>query len=326
MKHGLRPLLVVAVLGLLAAALGAQVPDNARYVGSRMCITCHRATDREVTTKYVEGRMANALIEVNMDNEEQVDKYLVCDFTDAPFTRDDIAWILATGENEQAYMDADFQVLPAKWIVAENRWQEIPAVDGFTECVPCHSTDFNTEERTFRVAGVGCESCHGPGSVHQTAAPANKLTTILQPNTLDAHTSSMVCGQCHSKGRSTDGTSPFPIGYKPGANLDDFMVQEEVTGPGQNQQYTDLVGTQHWENEVGCLTCHDPHGDTGNPAQLHQPINDTCLSCHADTVTDIPTHAAEHNVEAAADATCATCHMPEGRHLFDSAVAAETAG
>lgn len=315
------------VLVALAATMQAAVPENAKYSGSRMCIACHRATHKDVVTRYVDSPMANALIGIEDAEEEKIDAYLKGDFSTAPFTKEDVAWILASGVHQQAYLDADFNVLPAKWIVATKTWEATPAVDAITNCIPCHSTNVDTDARTFKVAGVGCESCHGPGSVHNTAAADKKMETIVQPRDLDQHVSSAICGACHSRGHAKDDPAlPYAKGFMPEQDLNEYFVHDTVTGPGLNQQYTDLINTKHWENGIGCISCHDPHGNTDNIAQLKKGINETCLECHADTVTDIATHAAANQVTPPADATCATCHMPEGRHLFDKSVADAVTG
>lgn len=65
------------------------------------------------------------------------------------------------------------------------------------ECVVCHVVGleseggFVTERETPALAGVGCESCHGPGSAH-VLDPKQK--TVGQPRT--------TCAKCHTPERS----------------------------------------------------------------------------------------------------------------------------
>ncbi len=64
---------------------------------------------------------------------------------------------------------------------------------------------------------------------------------------------------------------------------------------------------------MSCISCHDPHGDKSKAApQLRQPVNDLCLVCHEPAIGSLK----EHAPDAPADATCATCHMPDGSHKF----------
>ena len=72
-------------------------------------------------------------------------------------------------------------------------------------CVVCHVTGFKLaggypgadSAATASLSAVGCESCHGPGSVHVTSAFSGKKTTIVRA------VSEKVCTQCH-----TEQTSP----------------------------------------------------------------------------------------------------------------------
>ena len=67
-------------------------------------------------------------------------------------------------------------------------------------CVVCHVTGYRLaggypaadSARTAAVANVGCESCHGPGGAHFTAAPAEKKQTIV------GKVSAGTCVQCHT--------------------------------------------------------------------------------------------------------------------------------
>lgn len=78
------------------------------------------------------------------------------------------------------------------------------SADKTDECVQCHVTGFKKpggypqadSTKNATVAMVGCESCHGPGSAHVTAAKAEKKATIKRPT-------EETCKGCH-----TDKTSP----------------------------------------------------------------------------------------------------------------------
>jgi predicted CXXCH cytochrome family protein len=306
-----------AILGILslAVAVHGQVAMAERtYIGTKWCIGCHRHKHEGIVKKYVDSPMAKTMAEAKDDNVKG-------DFAKAPIKRADVAYVLAAGEHQQAYLDKDMKVLPAKWIVKDKKWVDTPAVDATKNCVGCHMTAYDHKAETYKALGIGCEMCHGPGSAHKAAsAVADRKKNIVIPNEIDKKASAMICGQCHSAGKSKDGAVPWAAGYRPGDNLNAFFNHAEVKGPGANQQYTDLVKTKHYGKGVVCETCHDPHGETGHPAQLKASINDTCLKCHKAKVGDIPTHAAKQKVTAPAGATCATCHMPEGRHLFDKSV------
>jgi predicted CXXCH cytochrome family protein len=65
---------------------------------------------------------------------------------------------------------------------------------------------------------------------------------------------------------------------------------------------------------ITCSTCHDVHG-TGNYAQLRQPADKLCLSCHAPGSSNGPRAATieqhTHHKEGSAGSRCIECHMPK---------------
>lgn len=302
----LMSLLLVAVVGR------GQVPADATYSGDRMCLLCHKQLNAEIVERYPQSGMANAMAEATDDN-------VVADFADAPFDRALVKYIFGAGKYQQAYLDAVYQVLPGKWIVADQAWKAFPAQDGVTECLGCHVTNMQPETKTFTHMGVGCESCHGPGSVHNRAmGAAAKDGSIVNPSELDEQRASMICGQCHAPGRSTDGTTAYPQGYLPGQDLDEHYDIRTPDGPGMNQQFEDLRHSPaHWEAGIGCVTCHDPHGETGHEYQLKDEITALCMSCHEPHLNSLEEHVTANGGTVTEGMTCATCHMPEGRHLFD---------
>ncbi|HID07879.1 MAG TPA: hypothetical protein EYP10_12120 [Armatimonadetes bacterium] len=110
----------------------------------------------------------------------------------------------------------------------------------------------------------------------------------------------------------------------PSDDLTQYFVDSKPTKAGRNQQFSELLQSPgHWKAGVVCTTCHDPHGNTKQPVQLKQPINELCLNCHkaqaAKKITDPTAHMKEHG--GSADSKCSDCHMPNGRHLFEKGLA-----
>jgi hypothetical protein len=155
---------------------------------------------------------------------------------------------------------------------------------------------------------VGCESCHGPGSLH----PANAFLSdkkILNPAKLTDNDRKLeVCGQCHFRGFSNNSTYEYPWdenankSYLPGEILSGFITNkpgvwpDNVTARQHHQQFQEFLTNKHYTNpfqKLNCMTCHDPHKAPGD----HQVVdslqvgadkfkvsnkdNTLCLSCHA---------------------------------------------
>jgi len=155
---------------------------------------------------------------------------------------------------------------------------------------------------------VGCEMCHGPGSLH----PANAFGTdkkIVNPaNLADYDRQLEVCGQCHYRGSSSTGTFEFAWDdvsnhiYQPGEVLANYITNKPgvwpdgITAKQHHQQYQEFLTSKHATNpylKLNCFTCHDPHRAAGDH-QLRDSLkvesdafkvenddNTLCLACHA---------------------------------------------
>jgi len=316
-----RKLMVVA-LSAAAASMLMLTPQSrgdvhsATYKGTKLCMMCHKATHKSIVDGYQKTAHPRAL-----GDPAQI----VADFTgNDQFAKDQVAYVLGSGDDEQAYLDKDYKVLPAIWRTKEKKWvalqvwdqasssfKQVTTADAKTECLGCHTTGYDAAAGTYVEAGVGCERCHGPGSEHIAAAAADRKKAIVNPVNLPPDRQAMICGQCHSVGRDTSGKYAFPVSFRPGDDLNAVFVQGKPTGPGRQQQYTDWLTSKHAEKGTICEKCHDPHGTTGKDYQL---LNDTiplCFGCHpADKLPAGPQHAADTKMN------CSACHMPGGRHTF----------
>jgi predicted CXXCH cytochrome family protein len=305
-------LLAIAVqipFGLSPRAYGA---EGAKYMGPKLCVACHRGTHSEVIEAVSGSTHQRAMWKVE---DEDKDHPLVADFaSDPPFPKEKIAYVLGVGRKYQSYLDADLQVLPGEWFVKDDAWRPRDAVDATRECLGCHTTGFDPETKEWAAPGVTCEMCHGPGSVH--AASADKNETIVRPQSLDPARRVMICGQCHSQGKSKDGAYAFPAAYYPGDDLGQYFVLDaEVDPDAVNTQYNELVqGAKHLAGGTVCTTCHEAHGSVeGLPRQLRAATNDLCLNteCHGGELS-----GAQHEPAALQAVTCSICHMPKGKHSF----------
>jgi len=302
--------IVLAVFGLAALAQDVWDIHKATYKGYAMCKMCHQNLEKSKAFVPLFDKTAHP----KAMQKASAEGAIVGDFSASPpFAKDKVAWVLGKGRNRQAYLDANFQVLPGTWDVKGKMWLPATAADGATQCIACHTTGFDPATKKFLAEGVQCESCHGPGSDHM--GNSGKKEFIVNPNNLDKQKQAMDCGQCHSAGKDPTGKFAHPVGFRPGDDLTKFFVDAKPTAPGNNQQYSEYVTSKHAQVGINCETCHDPHTAASGKGQLKKPVNELCLGCHAGKVTDMKTHAPQ----AAADATCASCHMPEGQHTFKKA-------
>jgi predicted CXXCH cytochrome family protein len=175
---------------------------------------------------------------------------------------------------------------------------------GDASCAECHANitkDFPTAAHArLKAHGgnaqeMGCESCHGPGSVHNQSGGARN--TIINPRR-DAET----CLTCHMDMKARFNAPhhhPVENGKVSCGDCHNPHKGQAVKGGGTSmraesdtciQCHTAQRGPFVFEHEgirEGCTTCHDPHGSV-NDKMLVARNNNLCLKCHfqAHTTTD----------------------------------------
>ncbi len=202
------------------------------------------------------------------------------------------------------------------WTGIGQRWN--------TMCAECHSTNVRKNfdpvtqqyRTTFSEISVGCEACHGPGSVHIHLAKSYSLfwdrkrgygLARLKGESPDPQIEA--CAFCHSRRRVLDESMsvarsffdrcafelPSPQSYFP-----DGQVLDEVYEIGSFWQ------SRMYHQKIRCSDCHDPH-----TARLKHSGNAVCTSCHQHPAGryDSPSH--HHHVPGSPGALCVDCHMPE---------------
>ena len=128
---------------------------------------------------------------------------------------------------------------------------------------------------------VGCESCHGPGSLHAEAAGDKSnpgFATLKDFKKAPAAEANAACLTCHKSG-------------------DQFYWEHGA----------------HARASVSCIKCHDPHhAKSGNEgALLTAPdVNQLCVSCHKDKKAAMSRSA--HMPLREGGMTCVSCHNPHG--------------
>jgi len=259
-----------------------------------------------------------------------------------------IAYVFGGNWNQhfEAKVGDAYYPTPMRWVVEDKQWitkpfnafwwiadgtpdgrpkkpEEMPkAKTGDANCDGCHTTGFSVKknqdngrwEGSKVELGIGCEACHGPGSVHVTTK--NK-GDIINPVKLNAIQQNQVCGQCHSRVTNKDEKDlSYPLGFKPGdSDLDQRVTYWNYTSNPKNfwanefssknrQQYHDVQFGTHTKAGVTCVTCHDTHSTQKDNAQLRAEKNALCAQCH-----QINAEMYKDSAMAKADTGCTDCHM-----------------
>ncbi|NDJ85774.1 MAG: hypothetical protein GYB66_07805 [Chloroflexi bacterium] len=291
---------------LISSLIHAQDDDEeAEFVGTRECSGCHADTARA----HADTAHALALQEVERDKDPILADFeqggdlltLVLPGEDEarPVTAEDVVLAIGSGRRLQAYaIEVDrneYMVLPAKWSTQDAEWIAFtpadewpaPAYDFVQNCAGCHTVGLNVRRGRWEDAGVSCESCHGPGSVHAEVAeeagdsPSDRELEELR-TTINSGTDPQICGQCHNRGVEPDDNHPFPVDYLPG---DDLLAEDVFSiylPPDES----------HW-------------WPTGHAAMPNMQYNEWFISGHATALTSI-----QDNPDAANE-SCLQCHSAD---------------
>ena len=213
------------------------------------------------------------------------------------------------------------------------------------ECLDCHTTGLRVSfDRTshkfstaFADAGVGCESCHGPGGRH---ADSMDKRDIVQPAKLDRERGLAVCAQCHGPRNPLFPVLDAEHHFRPGDRYGDFFQPlVVVNGSGRSGEffadgrpksssfeYQALIQSRcYLQGGATCLSCHTaPHNDhaadelkrpPGAKKDLAAVADASCKGCHAALAADVAAHS--HHRGAAALQQCLELFGPARRRDTD---------
>ncbi len=247
-----------------------------------------------------------------------------------------------------AFPGGRLQCLTVAWDVPKKRWFSLypgqriattdwlhwtrPAANWNTMCSECHSTavrkryDMATDtfQTTWSEIAVGCESCHGPGSIHDAWAKKPAMARAPLPDagfpvkTKDMSQREVVslCMPCHA--RRSELKDLGVLGGEPLDTMLPVTLAEGLYSPDgqildEDYEYHSFLQSKMFEKGVKCSDCHDVHA-----AKRYKEGNDLCLKCHRADTYDAPSHHFHKKTvdgKPSAGALCVSCHMP-GRNYM----------
>ena len=206
---------------------------------------------------------------------------------------------------------------------------------GIETCAACHAKEYKEFQKSTHarisvpngMGAQGCETCHGPGSLHAEAGGGRGVGGIINPRK-DPST----CFQCHLD-KKVQFRLPFhhPLLEGKMSCADCHSAHGEEVRPWSATSLKDINeacfkchkdqrGPFVWEHEAlreGCTTCHQVHGSINDKMLIARDSN-LCLRCH--TQMNFPTIGKSSHATRLPQGTCfsAGCHTaPHGSNFDD---------
>ncbi len=203
-------------------------------------------------------------------------------------------------------------------------------------CLGCHSQDPHIraflkyspmarkgDQRT-PMAGVGCETCHGPSAAHVASrskgGDVEPAVVFSGPHASPVEQLNEQCMNCHEGGQrinwvgskmQNDGVACVSC-HTVHVAKDPVLVKKTqpfVCFACHQQQRAESLEYSHHpiqEGLVACSDCHNPHGSAGPYALKEFSVNETCYNCHQDKRGPM---LWEHQPVRE---DCTNCHNPHG--------------
>jgi hypothetical protein len=284
------------------------------YVGSKGCKKCHEEMyigwENTLHSKVVQNVKENPYAAqgdfTSPDVKEYLQKHEVTHTIGSHWDQRYLTKI----KDEYYIFPFSWSIVTKRWVILNNfeakYWKRMPYSK---YCIGCHTTNYNPEDKSYSEHRIGCEACHGPGEEHVKSEGDISLT--VNPAKLSEVRSDMICAACHVKGEDKSGTYTFPIGFKPGENLADYMsVTSILHEEGETAEDVIVRVFNNWKEQRKSPKSCDVCG-INKPKNVAPHVNDSgtstddfCFGCHdfKDKLNEHTHHLKE------TDMICSDCH------------------
>lgn len=187
----------------------------------------------------------------------------------------------------------------------QEAWAE---ADNDSACLQCHTTGYDPETGTYMQAGVSCLACHYP------------IVSNHPDQMMPTDVSSRLCADCHVETFAEWEQSAHGDADLACSNCHNPHTTDLRTGSMQDlcqNCHGDKAGvyltTEHAQNGLACTTCHLQTSDAtmgeGHGSRTHTFTvgNDTCQSCHHDSIHNIESGMAMTTLDVFEPSETAPC-------------------
>ena len=254
--------------------------------------------------------------------------------------RQKVDYVVGSGQHTNSHIfnvNGYLHQAPITFYTQKGKWDMAPGFEQGSnsrfkrmiqlECMTCHNglPDFasNSENKYHNIkAGIDCERCHGPGSIHvlarQTSTPVDTSKvpdyTIVNPRRLTTELQNNVCQRCHLQGISVLNDGKTFYDFRPGMRLSEVM---NVFMPEYEGAQDKMIMASHVERmkksdcyvqsgKMSCITCHKPHVSVKYTPRTQYLT--ACQGCHSNSGQKLCTE--QQSLRTAKNDDCVTCHMP----------------
>jgi hypothetical protein len=337
--------------------------EEATYVGSDTCASCHKRLAASFRSTGMGGSMATVdaarePADATFDHASSKSRFqiqrkdgqlwhrellLTAGSGEVVLAEYPVKYVVGSGRHARTYLaEAEGFLVesPVSWYTSAKQWDLSPGYDrpdhiGFQRgidesCLTCHAGRAEAMGKAqhrmlITEAAIGCERCHGPGSLHVQlhrnpkagpSTPAQEVdTTIVNPAHLSRELAEAVCQQCHLVGPGVVLNRGKRLAdFRPGLPLEEFRLDFEPEADGILLQVVGHVEQLHLSRchtqskTLTCTTCHNPHAFPRTEERVAY-YRGVCLKCHEALQCTVGN---EQLLQKSPDNDCTKCHMPQG--------------
>jgi hypothetical protein len=331
--------------------------SKAGYVGSQTCVECHddenqsflrtahsralgdvNVAEEPPDVTFLHEKSGRTYQVYRKDGKLRHREFILDGPDEVVLADHPIAYTIGSGHHSRSYLIKTEGYLfesPITWYAAKKSWGLSPGYDRPTHssfsrpidqgCINCHAGRVEPKGESpyrlkFHEQKIGCESCHGPGSLHVAHRNQNNADekepdlTIVHPGTLSRTLNEAICARCHLRGAATVYVRGRQLNeFRPGLPLTDFRIDYRLDDPDSRMKVTG-----HFEQmrrsrcytqstDLTCTTCHNPHDKPTNPERIGY-YRSKCVSCHdGDEGCQLPD---SQRLARSPQNDCVSCHMP----------------